>query len=161
MSEPGTGGATGKAAAPTPASTAPDPASTAPASASTGSAPTGAAPDPAGKPGKRTVLRRLLSSVLVFEAIILVLAVPVAVTIEHLHHGVAFGVGGGLAVIAVLLAGVVGRRRWALTAGTILQFVIIAAGVEVPALYVLGVVFCVLWFTGIYLADKLEQPNPR
>jgi Protein of unknown function (DUF4233) len=161
MSEPGTGGATGKAAAPTPASTAPDPASTAPASASTGSAPTGAAPDPPGKPGKRTVLRRLLSSVLVFEAIILVLAVPVAVTIEHLHHGVAFGVGGGLAVIAVLLAGVVGRRRWALTAGTILQFVIIAAGVEVPALYVLGVVFCVLWFTGICLADKLEQPNPR
>ena len=154
MSEPVTGGATGKAAAP-------DPASTAPAPASTASAPAGAAPDPAGKPGKRPVLRRLLSSVLVFEAIILVLAVPVAVTIEHLHHGVAFGVGGGLAVIAVLLAGVVGRRRWALTAGTILQFVIIAAGVEVPALYVLGVVFCVLWFTGIYLADKLEQPNPR
>jgi hypothetical protein len=154
MTEPGTGGATGKAAAPTPASTAPTPASTAPTPAST-------APDPAGKPGKRTILRRLLSSVLVFEAIILVLAVPVAVTIEHLHHGVAFGVGGGLAVIAVLLAGVVGRRRWALTAGTILQFVIIAAGVAVPALYVLGVVFCVLWFTGIYLADKLEQPNPR
>ena len=154
MSEPVTGGATGKAAAP-------DPASTGPAPASTASAPAGAAPDPAGKPGKRTILRRLLSSVLVFEAIFLVLAVPVAVTIEHLHHGVAFGVGGGLAVIAVLLAGVVGRRRWALTAGTILQFVIIAAGVEVPALYVLGVVFCVLWFTGIYLADKLEQPNPR
>jgi hypothetical protein len=133
MSEPVTGGATGKAAAPA----------------------------PAGKPGKRPVLRRLLSSVLVFEAIILVLAVPVAVTIEHLHHGVAFGVGGGLAVIAILLAGVIGRRRWAQAAGTVLQFVILAAGVEVPALYVLGVVFCVLWFTGIYLADKLEQPNPR
>ncbi len=140
MSEPATGGATGKAAAPAPA---------------------GAAPDSAGKPGKRPVLRRLLSSVLVFEAIFLVLAMPVAVTIEHLHHGVAFGVGGGLAVIAVLLAGVIGRRRWALTAGTVLQFAIIAAGFEVAALYVLGVIFCVLWFTGIYLADKLEQPNPR
>jgi hypothetical protein len=140
MSEPVTGAATGKAAAPTPA---------------------GAVPAPAGKPGKRPILRRLLASVLVFEAIFLVLAVPVAVTIEHLHHGVAFGVGGGLAVIAILLAGVIGRRRWALTAGTVLQFVIIAAGIEVAALYVLGVVFCVLWFTGIYLADKLEQPNPR
>ena len=120
-----------------------------------------AAPAPAGKPGKRPVLRRLLSSVLVFEAIFLVLAIPVAITIENLDHGVAFGVGGGLAVVAVLLAGVIGRRRWALTAGTVLQFVIIAAGVEVAALYVLGVIFCVLWFTGIYLADKLEQPNPR
>ncbi len=149
MSEPVTGGATGKAAAPAATGKAAAP------------APAGAAPAPAGKPGKRPILRRLLSSVLVFEAIILVLAVPVAVTIEHLHHGVAFGVGGGLAVIAVLLAGVVGRRRWALTAGTVLQFVIVAAGIEVPALYVLGVLFCVLWFTGIYLADKLEQPNPR
>ncbi|HEY2277293.1 MAG TPA: DUF4233 domain-containing protein [Streptosporangiaceae bacterium] len=116
---------------------------------------------PAKKAAKRPILRRLLSSVLVFEAIILVLAIPVAVTIEHLHHGVAFGVGGVLAVIAVLLAGVIGRRRWALVAGTVLQFVIVAAGFEVGALYVLGIVFCVLWFGGIYLADKLEQPNPR
>jgi Protein of unknown function (DUF4233) len=102
-----------------------------------------------------------LSSVLVFEAIILVLAVPVAVTIEHLSHGVAFGVGGGLAVIAVLLAGMIGRGQWALVAGTVLQFLIIVAGIELPALYVLGVVFCALWFTGIYLANKLEQPDPR
>ena len=98
---------------------------------------------------------------LVFEAIFLVLAVPVAVTIEHLHHGVAFGVGGGLALVSVLLAGLIGRYRWALGVGTVLQFVIIAAGIEIPALYVLGVIFCALWFTGIYLARKLEQPQPR
>jgi hypothetical protein len=123
-----------------------------------------AASAPEGKPRKRPkrpILRRLLSSVLVFEAIFLVLAIPVAVTIEHLHHGVAFGVGGGLALVAVLLAGLIGRYRWALAAGTVLQFVIIAAGIEIPALYALGVIFCALWFTGIYLADKLEQPNPR
>ena len=118
-----------------------------------------AAPAPTRR--SRPILRRLLSSVLVFEAIFLVLAVPVAVTIEHLHHGVAFGVGGGLALVAVLLAGLIGRYRWALAVGTVLQFVIIAAGIEIPALYALGVVFCALWFTGIYLADKLEQPNPR
>ena len=98
---------------------------------------------------------------LVFEAIFLILAIPVAVTIEHLDHGVAFGVGGGLALVAVLLAGVIGRFRWAMVIGTVLQFAIIAAGVEVPALYVLGVIFCALWFGGIYLADKLEQSNPR
>jgi hypothetical protein len=122
--------------------------------------PTPAEPAPAGKSRKRPILRRLLSSVLVFEAIILVLAVPVAVTIDHLKHGVAFGVGGGLAVVAVLLAGLIGRGRWALTAGTVLQFVIIVAGVEVPALYVLGVVFCALWFGGIHLANKIEPPDP-
>jgi multidrug transporter EmrE-like cation transporter len=92
--------------------------------------PAGGPPPPPGRP----VLRRLLSSVLVFEAIILILAVPVAVTIEHLGHGVAFGVGGGLAVAAIVLAGLIGRGRGALIAGTVLQLLIIVAGVEVPAL---------------------------
>jgi hypothetical protein len=111
-------------------------------------------------PRKRPILRRLLSSVLVFEAIFLILAMPVAITIEHLSHGIAFGVGGGLAVAAILLAGLVGRGQWALVTGTVLQFLIILAGIWVPALYVLGVIFCVLWFGGIRLANKLETPNP-
>src|ERR1700761_3156077 len=118
-------------------------------------------PAPARKKAKRPLLRRRLSSVLVFEAIILVLAIPVAIKIENLHHNVAFGVGGGLALIAFLLAGFIGRGRWVLVVGAVLQFAIIAAGVEIPALYVLGVVFCALWFGGIYLAGKLEQPQPR
>ena len=121
---------------------------------------TAEAPEQAQPPRKRSMLRRLLSSVLVFEAVIMGLAIPVAITIEHLDHGVAFGVGGGLALAAVILAGLIGRGRWALAAGTVLQFLIILAGIEVPALYVLGVVFCVLWFGGIHLANKIEPPDP-
>ena len=98
---------------------------------------------------------------LVFEFIFLILAIPVAIKIENLDHGLAFGVGGGLALAALLLAGLIGRGRWALWLGTVLQFAIITAGVEITALYVLGIIFCALWFGGIYLADKLEQPNPR
>jgi hypothetical protein len=109
---------------------------------------------------KRPILRRLLSSVLVFEAVFLILAMPVAITIEHLSHGIAFGVGGGLALAAIVLAGVIGRGRWALIAGTVFQILIIAAGIEVPALYVLGVVFLALWFGGIHLANKVEPPDP-
>ena len=105
---------------------------------------------------RRPILRRLCASVLVFEAIVLILAVPVAITIEHLRHGVAGGVGGGLALAAVLLAGLVGRGRWALVAGTILQVLIIAAGLAVPALYVLGVIFAAFWFGGIWMANRLE-----
>ena len=120
-----------------------------------------ARPESPQRPGKRRpILRRLLSSVLVFEAIFLILAMPVAITIEHLSHGIAFGAGGGLAVAAFLLAGLIGRGQWALVTGTVLQFLIILAGIWVPALYILGVVFCVLWFGGIRLANKLEAPNP-
>jgi hypothetical protein len=109
---------------------------------------------------RRPILRRLCATVLVFEAIVLVLAMPVAITIEHVQHGVAAAVGGGLAVAAVVLAGAVGRARWALAAGTVLQLLIVAAGFEVPALYVLGAIFAAFWFTGIWMAGRLEQAEP-
>ena len=109
---------------------------------------------------RRPVLRRFLATVLVFEAIVLVLAMPVAITIEHVPHGVAGAVGGGLALAAIVLAGVIGRARWALVAGTVLQVLIIAAGFKVTALYVLGVIFTALWFTGIWLARRIEQVKP-
>ena len=106
-------------------------------------------------------IRQLCGAVLVFEAVVIVLAIPVAIVLEHAHPGLAGGVGGGLAVCAVLIGGVVGRPRmaWALVAGTILQVLIIAAGVVVPAMYALGAIFAALWFTGIWLARR-HAPSP-
>jgi len=105
-------------------------------------------------------LRQLCGTVLVMEAIIIGLAIPVAIVLEHLHHGVAGGVGGGLAVCALLLSGVVGRpgMGWALVTGSALQVLVIAAGVVVPVMYVLGAIFAALWITGIWLAGRLETP---
>ena len=151
MTRPASGGAG-------PANPGPGRANPGPASPSAG--PASPAPRPgAGHIRPRPILRRLCASVLVFEAIVLILAVPVAITIEHLGHGVAGGVGGGLALAAVVLAGLVGRVRWALIAGTVLQVLIIVAGIEVPALYVLGVIFAAFWFTGIWMANRLEQAS--
>jgi hypothetical protein len=106
-------------------------------------------------------IRQLCGTVLVFEAIVIGLAIPVAIVLEHANHGLAGGVGGALAVCAVLIGAVVGRPRmgWALLAGTILQLLIIAAGVVVPAMYVLGVIFAALWVTGIWLARRYT-PRP-
>jgi hypothetical protein len=36
---------------------------------------------------------------------------------------------------------------------------VIAAGIVVPAMYVLGVIFAALWGTGIWLARRHETPN--
>ena len=58
----------------------------------------------------------------------------------------------------IILAGLVGRGRWALIAGTVLQILIVVAGIAVPALYILGVIFAAFWFTGIWMANRLEQP---
>jgi hypothetical protein len=48
---------------------------------------------------------------------------------------------------------------WALVAGTILQLLVIAFGVVVPAMYALGAIFAALWVTGIWLARRVT-PRP-
>jgi Protein of unknown function (DUF4233) len=105
-------------------------------------------------------LRQLCGTVLVMEAIVIGLAIPVAIVQEHVHRGVAGAVGGGLAVCALLLSGMVGRpgMGWALVAGSVLQVLVIAAGVIVPAMYILGAIFAALWVTGIWLARRLQTP---
>ena len=41
-----------------------------------------------------------------------------------------------------------------------LQVLVIAAGVVVPAMYVLGVIFAALWVTGIWLARRHDPQAP-
>jgi hypothetical protein len=106
-------------------------------------------------------LRQLCGTVLIMEAVVIGLAIPVAIVLEHANHGLAGGIGGALAVCAVLIGGVVGRPRmgWAVLAGTVLQVLVIASGVVVPAMYTLGAIFAALWITGIWLARR-HQPTP-
>ena len=108
-------------------------------------------------------IRQLCGTVLIMEAIVIGLAIPVAIVLEHANRGLAGGIGGGLAVCALLIGGVVGRPRmgWALWAGTLLQVLVIAAGVVVPAMYILGVIFAALWITGIWLVRRHETPKPQ
>ena len=85
-------------------------------------------------------IRQLCGTVLCMEAVVIGLAIPAAIVLEHANRGLAGGIGGALAVCALLIGGVVGRPRMgrALLAGTILQLLVIAAGVVVPAMYVLA-----------------------
>ncbi len=91
-------------------------------------------------------MRLLCATVLIFEAIVIALAIPVAITIEHeprLWAGVAGGVLAGIAVLSVLQLG------------------IIAAGLVVPAMYALGAVFAALWAVAIWLGLRYrEAPRP-
>jgi hypothetical protein len=108
-------------------------------------------------------IRQLCGTVLCMEAVVIGLAILPAIVLEHANRGLAAGVGGALAVCALLIGGVVGRpgKGWALLAGTILQLLVIAAGVIVPAMYVLGVIFAALWVTGIWLARRVTpRPGP-
>jgi hypothetical protein len=104
-------------------------------------------------------MRRLCATVLIFEAIVIGLAIPVAITIEHESHLVAGVAGGVLAGVAVLLAAVVGRpgQGWALVAGSLLQAAVIASGVVVPAMFALGAIFAALWAVAIWLGLRYRE----
>lgn len=113
-------------------------------------------------------MRRLCATVLIFEAIVIALAIPIAVKIEHVAGGSAGPAGGGLAGAAVLIAVAVSVRaigepglRAALVAGTVLQVLMIVSGVLVPPMYGLGVIFAGLWAIAIWLGRSVERAQPR
>ena len=112
-------------------------------------------------------MRRLCATVLIFEAIVIALAIPIAVKIEHVSGGSAGPAGGGLAGAAVLIAVAVSMRtiglpglRIALAAGSVLQILLIVSGAVVPAMYPLGVIFAVLWTIAILLGRSAERASP-
>jgi Protein of unknown function (DUF4233) len=104
-------------------------------------------------------VRRLCGTVLIMEAVVVLLAIVPSMRLQHLSGSTAGAVGGAIAVVAIVLSGLVGRPRmgWVLHAGSVFQLLVIASGVFVPAMYVLGVIFTLLWFTGIWLARKVER----
>jgi len=105
-------------------------------------------------------MRRLCATVLIFEVVVIGLAIPVAVTISHAKPVQAGVVGGVLALAALVIAGLVGRpgQGWTLVGGTVLQVAVIATGVVVPAMYGLGVIFGALWLTAIWLGRRYQVP---
>lgn len=105
------------------------------------------------------VTRRFCATLLVFEAIIFVLSALVAGALTDLHMGRAWAVGGGLALLAVVLCGLL-RHRWAYYAASVLQLVVIACGVVVPVMYFVGVVFAGLWVAALW-CGRIAHPHER
>jgi Protein of unknown function (DUF4233) len=105
-------------------------------------------------------VRRLCATVLIFEVVVIWLAIPVAINIAHAKPGPAAVVGGALALAALVIAALVGRpgQGWTLVGGTVLQVAVIATGVVVPAMYGLGVIFGALWLTAIWLGRRYQVP---
>jgi hypothetical protein len=101
-------------------------------------------------------MRRLLSTILVCEALLIALAIPVAIKVGHTDATAAGVVGGVAAVFALLLCGLL-RFRWGFYAGGVLQVLIIISGFAVGAMFVLGIIFGGLWIAAIRLGKTVEE----
>jgi hypothetical protein len=119
--------------------TAPDDRDGAPA----GRAP-GGAPHPSGLRNPDAAIRALGAGTLALEAIVLLLAIqPIRVLGGHLS-----GWGIGAVIVLAVLCGVVAgamKRRWAWSAGTVLQVLLLLAGLLHWSLAVLGLIFGAAW----------------
>ncbi|WP_067477356.1 DUF4233 domain-containing protein [Actinomadura hibisca] len=104
--------------------------------------------------------RRLLSTVLTCEAIVVALVIPVAVAVQGVDGATAGIVCGGLAVLCLLTAGVL-RFPWGVAAGTVVQVLVLATGFMVSTMFILGVVFGALWATAIWLGRQAEKARAQ
>lgn len=101
-------------------------------------------------------MKVLGSAVLAIEAIIVLLAIPVAATNGSVaNRGLAIGIGVGLAVILLLAVGTL-RRPWGVGLGWVLQVAILATGLLVPLMFIVGAIFVILWFFAIRSGRRVD-----
>ena len=101
-------------------------------------------------------MRVLGSTVLVLEAIIVMLAALVAAGTGAIDSmSTSLVIGGGLAVVLIAAVGTLNRRS-GITLGWILQLLVLAWGFWVPAMWIVGGIFTVLWFFAVRNGSRVD-----
>ena len=101
-------------------------------------------------------MRVLGTSVFVFEAIVVALFSPVAYFTGILTDGSQAAWVGVLTVILCILAAAFVMRPFGVVFGWVVQAVVIASGLVVPMMFVLGLVFAILWGVAIHFGRKAD-----
>ena len=97
---------------------------------------------------------------LVLEAIVLALAVPVMISVEGVDTVLAVVAGLGLALLCIVTAGAL-RRPQAYVAGHLLQVGAVALGFLVPVMFFVGALFAALWLGAFFLGRRIESDKAR
>jgi len=101
-------------------------------------------------------VRTLCASVLAFEALVVALAIVPAVTLTD-ANGTAIVVGGLFVVALCVLAAALLRTGAGYVLGSVVQVLVVCGGVVLPAMFVLGALFAVLWVSAIALARRADR----
>jgi hypothetical protein len=105
-------------------------------------------------------MSRLSATVLFLEAVVIALTIVPAVKLEHVRPLSAV-LAAGIATVAAVVLGGLARRFLPVTlvGGSLLQVLVIVAGTVLPAMYILGGIFALLWVTGIWLGHRVENSS--
>jgi hypothetical protein len=96
------------------------------------------------------------STVLVFEAIVVLLAIPIAINVSDANATFALVIGIALAGLLILTVGVI-TKPIAVPIGWILQVLVIAAGIVVPTMFLVGGIFALLWFYAVRNGQRVDR----
>jgi hypothetical protein len=97
------------------------------------------------------------SAILVFQAIVIGLTVPVAVVMNNVPKSQAIWTSLALIVLCFLAVGGVRRdRRTAVTTGLAVQAIVIGTGFLVRPMLFPGILFLVIWLLAINLSAKTD-----
>lgn len=96
------------------------------------------------------------ATILVSEAIVVLLAAAVAIGLELAPSSSVWVAAGAIMALCVVAAGLV-RNRAGYALGWAAQVVILAASFAVPTMVVIGVVFAALWVVGQRLGGRIDR----
>ena len=102
-------------------------------------------------------MNRIAATLLVLEAIVVILAIPVAVVVGDVEPAVAIPAGLGIGLLCVASAGLVRRGRLGYVLGSVSQVAAIATGFVVPAMFFLGGLFALLWVVLLRIGPEVDQ----
>jgi hypothetical protein len=101
-------------------------------------------------------MRVLGSTVLALEAIVVLLAIPIAINNSNVDSTWALVVGFGIALLMFLTIGII-TKPYAIPIGWALQVLTVASGFIVPTMFIVGGIFALLWFFAVQNGQRVDR----
>jgi hypothetical protein len=102
-------------------------------------------------------MNRVAATLLVLEAVVVMLAIPVAIVVSGVEPAVAIPAGLGIGLLCVVSAGLVRRGRPGYVLGSVSQVAAIATGFVVPVMFILGGLFALLWVVVLRIGPEVDR----
>jgi len=114
---------------------------------------------PAGRPRRARSLREQLGSIVLgFEVLVVFLGALVLFGLHSLPAWLALGGGAALIVLMIAAIGLL-RNTVGVVLGWIVQLIVVAAGLLVPAFFIVGAIFTAMWAYCMIAAARIDRNN--
>ena len=101
------------------------------------------------------MVRRMASSVLCFEVLVILFFALVAMKLSDLSPGTVWAICGPGMAVAALLCGML-RKQWAYSVGWVLQVALIATGFVITDMFFVGAGFTLLWYWALKAGRRID-----